>query len=326
VTFTLPAHWVWDFWLADDGDQFHMFYLHAPKSLGDPQLRHRNARIGHATSSDLRVWTDHGEVLRPGHPEGFDGSATWTGCVVPDQRGTWTMFYTGSRFLAPTTNANIETIGIATSPDLQTWTKLPGPVSHADGGWYETLGSSDWPEEAWRDPWVYPDPDDTRWHMLVTARASEGELHDRGVIGHAISDDLVTWSPAAPLSAPGAGFAHLEVPQIVEIDGRLVLLFSCDTAHLAARRRPRGGGIWSVEIDSIRGPFAVEDATLLVSEELYSGRLIRDRAGVWQMLAFRNTTTEGDFLGVLTDPMPVGWTADGGPLALLTTSEEAHAY
>ena len=30
MTFTLDSHWVWDFWLADDGDLFHMYYLHAP--------------------------------------------------------------------------------------------------------------------------------------------------------------------------------------------------------------------------------------------------------------------------------------------------------
>ena len=31
----LPDSWVWDFWTADDGELFHLFYLHAPKSLGN---------------------------------------------------------------------------------------------------------------------------------------------------------------------------------------------------------------------------------------------------------------------------------------------------
>jgi sucrose-6-phosphate hydrolase SacC (GH32 family) len=68
VTFDLPNHWVWDFWIADDGTDFHLYYLHAPNSLGDPHLRHRNAKIGHATSPDLANWRDHGPVLGPGTP------------------------------------------------------------------------------------------------------------------------------------------------------------------------------------------------------------------------------------------------------------------
>ena len=65
MVFALPDHWVWDFWLADDGGLFHLFFLHAPHALADPELRHRNARIGHATSSDLVDWTFHGVAFEP---------------------------------------------------------------------------------------------------------------------------------------------------------------------------------------------------------------------------------------------------------------------
>ena len=50
-----PDHWLWDFWFARDGDDVHVFYLQAPRSLGDPELRHHNATIGHAVSRDLRT-------------------------------------------------------------------------------------------------------------------------------------------------------------------------------------------------------------------------------------------------------------------------------
>ena len=71
MAFQLDAYWVWDFWLADDGEQYHMFFLHAPRALGDPDLRHRSARIGHATSTDLRTWTSHGQIFE-----------LWFDCVV----------------------------------------------------------------------------------------------------------------------------------------------------------------------------------------------------------------------------------------------------
>ena len=64
MTFSLPDSWVWDFWTAVDDDTTHLFYLHAPKSLGDPDLRHRNAAIGHATSEDLVTWTDQEHITQ----------------------------------------------------------------------------------------------------------------------------------------------------------------------------------------------------------------------------------------------------------------------
>ena len=82
MAFSLPDHWVWDFWLADDGATYHLFYLHAPHALGNPDLRHRNARIGHATSSDLMTWQNHGQIFDVGTLESsFQGGTTspWPG-------------------------------------------------------------------------------------------------------------------------------------------------------------------------------------------------------------------------------------------------------
>ena len=56
----------------------------------------------------------------------------------------------------------------------------------------------------------------------------------------------------------------------------------------------------------------------MTGESLYSGRLVRDRAGRWVMLVFRNHGPDGRFIGELTDPMPVGWAADGSALKLDT--------
>ena len=53
----------------------------------------------------------------------------------------------------------LQTIGAATSTDLETWHKGPAPpLVTADDRWYERLGGGAWHEEAWRDPWVMRDP------------------------------------------------------------------------------------------------------------------------------------------------------------------------
>ena len=303
--FSLPDHWVWDFWTADDGNLFHLFYLHAPKSLGHPDLRHRNARIGHATSSDLRTWTNHGQAFAAGRPGEFDGSATWTGSVVRGADGVWRMYYTGSRFLSPESNANIETVGLLTSTDLFAWIKQPGPVSEADAAYYETLGTSSWPEEAWRDPWVFRDEDGDTWHMLVTARDKLGEEMHRGVVGHATSTDMTHWTVQPPLSPAGYDYAHLEVLQVTEIDGQHYAIFSCDTARLAGSLAGSVGGVWWMRANSPTGPFDIGGARLLVPQDLYAGRLVRDRAGQWHLMAFDNRTVDGDFAGTIPDPMPL---------------------
>ena len=66
--FDLDDRWVWDFWIADDGSMFHLFFLQAPRSLGDPDLRHDHASVGHAVSPDLTTWTAVGLALSPPEP------------------------------------------------------------------------------------------------------------------------------------------------------------------------------------------------------------------------------------------------------------------
>ena len=144
--------------------------------------------------------------------------------------------------------------------------------------------------------------------MLVTARSNSGDEIDRGVIGHATSSNLDSWVVQPPLSAPGAGFKHLEVAQVATIDGRHALLFSCDTPALAGDRTE--GGVWVVELDDVTGPYPVENAQLLVHERLYSGRAIQNRAGEWVLLAFENRTDDGGFAGSLSDPLPLSWADD----------------
>lgn len=309
MTFALADRWVWDFWLARVGLEYHLYYLSAPKNLGDQNLRHRHATIGHAVSSDLTVWTDRGIVLGPGEKGAFDETATWTGSVVQGGDGLWRMFYTGTRILERGgVISSIEAVGVATSQDLHSWTKRPGPVS-ADPRWYETREHG---TETWRDPWVFPDSASGGWQMLLTAR-SRGAGADRGVIGRARSADLEHWTVDEPVSAPGAGFLHLEVPQVASVEGRGLLLFSCDTAHLAGASRGRGGGVWALPVDGVDGPFDVENAVLLTGEELYSGRVVDDPRGNAVLLAFENVGPDGGFGGRISDPTPISWTPEGMP-------------
>jgi len=300
----LEDRWIWDFWIAQAENSYHIFYLQAPKALGDPALRHKTATIGHALSSDLISWTVLEDALGPGSAGSWDDLATWTGSVV-DHDGLWYMLYTG---VSTVEKGLIQRIGLATSPDLLIWSKHPAnPVIVADRRWYEELDQTAWREQVWRDPWVARDPSRGLFHALITARAAHGPADGRGVLGHATSEDLVSWTVQQPLSEPGE-FGHLEVPQVEIVDGAPVLLFSIAARDMSKRRRGRGPVATATYLCSGRsllGPFDLAAAQPVLVPHLYSGRLVHRRDGSWVMLGFVDTDADGGFVGEIGDPIPI---------------------
>ncbi len=299
MTLRLPDKWVWDSWIADTGSEYHLFYLQAPNTLSDQTERHWQATIGHAVSTDLRHWEVLGTVLEPGPADSWESMSTWTGSVI-ERDGTWYMYYTGARWDGPGAE---QRVALATSTDLDTWAKHPAnPVIEYDPRWYERVGF-----DAWRDPWVIRDPDGDGYHALITARANHGPEDARGVIGHAWSADLLSWEVRPPLTEPGE-FGHLEVPQVEVIDGIAVLIFSVAPDRFGRDRQARlpdeETGTYVAAGESLLGPWDLAGARRIRIPDLYAARLVRDRAGEWQVLGFRDGSSRGEFAGEIIDPVP----------------------
>jgi beta-fructofuranosidase len=317
----LPDHWVWDTWYAVDGDDVHAFFLHAPRSLGDPDRRHAAARIGHAVSQDLVRWEVRPFALEPGPPGAWDGLATWTGSVIRDVDG-WLMAYSG---VAVATGLGMQRIGFARSGDLETWRRW-GPVLAADPRWYEC--GDDVVETHWRDPWAWRD-DAGRLHVYVTARAAQGPEDGRGVIGHAWCREDGSWEVGPPVSVPGE-LRQLEVPQLLETaSGHWAVLACCRWSDHAAVRRARPGNVaetGTVALDgaSPLGPFVVPPGRFLdgsPDDRRYAGRIVEHRGRRWFM-AWIDRREDGTFAGELGDPVPVQVDATGR----LRLSREAPAH
>lgn len=309
MSLRLTDKWLWDFWLALDGPDYHLFYLQAPRSLGDERLRHWNASIGHAVSQDLAGWEVLPDALHPGNPESdaWDNYTTWTGSVI-QHGGLWFMFYTGTN---RSENGLVQRIGLAISEDLMYWKKLPAnPVITCDPSWYELLDLEVWHDQAWRDPWIFKHPSRGDFHALITARANHGPPDGRGVIGHARSDDLIQWEVCPPICTPGL-FGHMEVPQLVEIGGQFYLFFSTTGEHLSSD--------WAEQMiflpiattyyiigEGPLGPFVFPSEPCMLGDphgRHYSGKLIKGPDGDWQFLAYRHLDARGQFVGELDDPM-----------------------
>lgn len=302
MALALPDKWVWDAWYAFDGVNHHAFFLHASRALHDPDRRHRHVTVGHAISTDLTNWTRVEDALAVSESPAFDSWTTWTGSVIRNDDGKWWMFYTGT---SREDGGDTQTIGAATSDDLFYWTKVSNDAMvKADPRWYELLDKNLWHDQAWRDPWVFRFPGESTWHMLITARANHGNVRERGVLGHATSENLST-CVQPPLSEPGQGFGQLEVFQFEIVDGVPILLFCCGWRELGEQRLKEIGRVdysYSLSVDG-----NLEDVdfsrALPFPTPVYAARLVRSENG-WFLLGFRNIEG-GHFVGELCDPIPV---------------------
>ena len=317
MTFRLPDAWIWDFWFAKDGTTYHLFYLRADRSLGDPALRHANAVICHAASQDLVHWQDIGVCLRPARPPAWDDGPTWTGSIVR-RDGVWHMFYTGTSIAE---DCKKQRIGLATSRDLHHWDRHPGnPVLDIPPHGYEEYDPAIWHDRAWRDPYVIANPLDGDYRMFLTARSDRGPAEGRGVVAQARSSDLITWHMLPPAAAPGC-FGQLEVPQCIKLGHRYYLLFSTATAHIVPSLRDHmapGGdpteGTHYFTSDTPDGTWRLADPPLLTmggETTLYAGKIIHDPAGQPVFVAFRDRDADGRFVGEICDPIPVRLATDG---------------
>ena len=322
MSFAVEGRYLWDFWTVRDDATTHMFYLNAPRDIPHPDERHGLAVIGHATSADLRNWTDHGVCLGPSPKPAWDDGTTWTGSTIKRPDGQWMMFYTGTTRQG---GINLQRIGAALSSDLHNWEKLPqNPVLTTDPRWYEVydFAAKDerpWHDEAWRDPWVYPDPAGKGWRMLFTAREKAGPDKGRGVIAQATSPDLLNWTAGEPFFRIGH-FGEMEVPQLFQIGAWWYCLFCNGAKNQAASYQPFGGayrhsGTHYLRARSPNGPFEMCEDRFLAGDpawRLYAGRMVPGEGGRLYLMSFLNELPDGGgFGGTISDPMRLWQLPDG---------------
>lgn len=330
----LKDQWIWDFWLYKDGPLWHSWFLQADKSLGDENLRHWNVSYGHATSTDLKNWQHLGTSFAPAAAPAWDDKTVWTGSVLreeaADGQGLWHLFYTGT---CQAEGGRRQRIGHATSTDGHDWQRvgtglvLDLKADDAVSALYEEYDEGPWDGRAMRDPWVIRDPKGSGWLMYFTARVRQPqELNARGAVGLARSDDLYQWTLLPPVYA-GGDFGQLEVPQVFELNGRWYCLFCNAGEHWSeayARRYADAGlgsPVWGshyLVADDALGPWRVADGAFLDGAlpcKRYAGKLVDTGHGL-ALLGFNYWSDAGEFVGTVSDPVPVMLDAASGRLQL----------
>jgi hypothetical protein len=164
---------------ATDGT-YHLFYIKADETL--PEALRAKA-LGHASSTDLKHWTFHPDVI-PVVPNSWEESFVWAPHIVQSGGFYW-MFYTG-------VNRNYaQAIGVAVSNDLFTWTKYPSNPVYTPSTTWASWNSSTWSN--CRDPFVFQDQG--TWYLTTTAWTNAST----GAISLASSSDLLHWTDLGPL-------------------------------------------------------------------------------------------------------------------------------
>lgn len=252
-------------------------------------------------SDDLTNWEVLPDAIAISDAPAWDSWTTWTGSVTKDENELWWMFYTGT---SREDGGDVQKVGAATSKDLITWDKVPGPLTQSDPSWYEQLDYKLWHDEAWRDPWVFRH--EGTWHMIITARGLDGDKFGRGVAGHAVSQDLRSWKVLPPLTSTSSGFGQMEVIQISEINGIPTMLWCCGPRELSEDMRSKfpHGGMFSTTGPSLLGPFDPNQAVWFPHETLYAARAVQHQ-GDWYMLGFIGGPDDESFGGYICDPIPV---------------------
>jgi beta-fructofuranosidase len=215
---------------------FHIYYLQdeghhqALGGLGGHQW-------AHAATTDLVHWTHHPLALALTEDEERSictGSVFW-------HDGTYYAFHAVRR---PDWT---QRLGVATSADGVTFTKLPVPPHAEPAPGYDP--------RHYRDPMVFQEPDSGRFHMLVTAHYTDYAVPPLGnCLAHLVSPDLTTWTLQEPFMVPGFLDAP-ECPDYFEWNGFYYLVFS---NRLQARYRVARAplGPWQTPaVDVLDGPW-----------------------------------------------------------------------
>ena len=318
---SLPDHWIWDSWIADDGERYHLFFLKAPRALEDPALRHTR---GHASATRPRPtscdWDRPRGRARPRRDAGgWDDLALWTGSAVRGDDGSVADVLHGAQHRRRARRARPahRRRGVRRPAHLarvrrrgRCVERRPALVPHArrDGTASET----------WRDPFVFRDPDGDGWHMLITARDPDApRLSRRRARPRAQRTDLASWELRPPLSGGRPASGRSRCRRCAWSTGGRVLVFTCHPEEQSDARRadatacystwsvPATGGRCSARGTSTpRRPFEAEP-------KLFAAPLVQARDGGWVLFGFRNRSRRACSRSRSSTRSPSGSTATG---------------
>jgi beta-fructofuranosidase len=206
-----------------DKGSFHLFYLHDYRNI----TQHGEGTPWYQLSTkDFVNYVEYGETLSRGDINAQD-LFVFTGSVIKVD-DTYHIYYTGHNPHLKEVGKPEQGVMHATSTDLINWTK------HEEDTFYAPV--EDYDANDWRDPFVFYNPDEKCYWMILAARSKNGPSTRRGCSAKCISKDLKKWSVVEPLWEPNYHYTH-ECPDLFYINGWWYLIYSEFTDQRLTRYR-----------------------------------------------------------------------------------------
>lgn len=289
-----PGNHLGDAWFYVDGDICHCYYLTCPVEVE----RHTCWDIAHATSKNLIHWDLHGIVIGRRNDNEWDRDCLSTGTVLKHDGWYW-MAYTGKWNDIPTKT------GLAKSKDLFHWEKCEyNPVGCPDGRLYAICGTGARKFSHWRDPFLMEH--DGNVYMLTCATKENAPSDASGTVGIMKSADMRHWEYVQPPVLEEV-CQELECPQIVQLGGKYILIFSSyqllfsHALQAEAGKELRQTSYYMIS-DHIWGPYQFVKDYHLLPDDLpdacanvqYANRMVRFRGKTW--IIGTVWSDEGDYI------------------------------
>lgn len=301
---------LWDSWFINQGDLCHIFHLQADPS-DDSEKRHNNGvSIGHAVSKDYIHWEELPTALEPGTGSEWDNKDLWSGCVK-EKDGLYYMYYTGKNN-SPGME-NIQKICLAVSRDLSTWTKHPNnPIVECDTRYYDmdNKKNSIGRIGAWRDPFVFKDPNSQKRYMSISARARGANTQYNGCVALAESKDMINWEVLPPIFSPNV-YDEIEATCIVYHKGFYYLFFTTHASNYLpsfAREHGAHGGLHCYYSENLFGNYKPVNQNGVVfnnGHEIYDIRVLKIGGDDFIGIGWLNFDSEEKFVGKLSRPIKI---------------------
>jgi beta-fructofuranosidase len=315
-SFAPYGKFLWDIWFLRRDDEYHAFYLQASRTI-DPKKRDQFPNsIGHAVSRDFLTWKELPTALTPS-PRGtaWDDFALWSGSVV-EKDGLFYLYYTGKN--SQPEHLHTQKICLATSADLRTWTKHPAnPLLEADTRYYDSsnLIFKGGVVGAWRDPFVFKDPQSETWYMTISARSSELSIQHDACVALATSTDLIHWDVLPPIFSPER-YDEIEVTKLIFHQGYYYLFFTTHQKSYApafAKKYGSHGGLHCYYSRDLFGGYQPVNGNGVVFAKdrgIHDIRILPLQGNNFMGIGSLHYNQRGQFLGRIAPPIKLVIQAD----------------
>ncbi|MCA9360755.1 glycoside hydrolase family 68 protein [Candidatus Kaiserbacteria bacterium] len=301
---------LWDSWFINRKDECHVFHLQSRSKINPIERHTRGASIGHAISKDYMNWQEQPTALIRGERGEWDDKDLWSGSVA-EKDGVYYLYYGGTNS-APKME-NIQKIGLATSKDLHTWVKHPqNPILEVDSRYYQldnernAIGKIG----AWRDPFVFKDPNSEKRYMTISARVKGESREYNACVALAESDNMTNWKVLPPIFSPGV-YDEIEVSRVIFHSGLYYLFFTTHAGNYKpdfAQKHGAHEGLHCYYSENLFGGYKPVNGNGVVSsngDEIYDIRVLHIVDNDFIGIGWLNHDEEGKFIGKLSHPMKI---------------------